>query len=215
MGRQTFWQRHGLSLALLGLMLASLGGEFFTGRVLLNQERVQHGLLPLGIMGYSGSSAFASATFENWESEFLQMGLYVVMTVFLRQWGSAESRPFDHDEEPPITADSPWPARQGGLWLVLYRNSLSSAFLLLFAMSFTGHALGSWRSHVFEQRLAGQPALGLLAYLGSADFWFESFQNWQSEFLAVLMLVVLSIFLRQKGSPQSKPLTAPNSKTGT
>jgi len=97
---------------------------------------------------------------------------------------------------------------------VLYAHSLAIAFGLLFLLSFTLHALGSWRAEQVEQQLQGLPVLGFLEHLGSSTFWFESMQNWQSEFLAVLSLVVLTIFLRQKDSPQSKPVEAPHAQTG-
>ena len=108
----------------------------------------------------------------------------------------------------------PWPVRKGGIWLKLYENSLALAFMLLFLFSFLLHLDGSWRHEVVRQQLEGEPPIGLLQYLTSSHFWFESFQNWQSEFLAVASLVILTIWLRQKDSPQSKPVEAPHSQTG-
>jgi hypothetical protein len=105
--------------------------------------------------------------------------------------------------------------RAGGLWKTLYGHSLAIAFSALFLMSFALHAHGSWHRECIERAAKGEDAVALGAYVRSADFWFESFQNWQSEFLAVLSLVVLSIWLRQQNSPQSKPLEAPHSQTGT
>lgn len=210
-----FFARNGLSLVLAVLFLGAFVGQVLAGRAVLNEERVGEGRPPVGLVDYLREGQFVSATFENWESEFLQMGLYVLLTVWLRQRGSAESRPF-----PPEPADeveegpTPRAAKARGFVRWMYANSLSLAFLALAAISFGLHWEGSWRQHVDELRGKGQVPPGLVAYLGDAQLWFESFQNWQSEFLAVLALVVLSIFLRQDGSPQSKPLEAPHSQTG-
>lgn len=210
------WKRNGLSLVLLGLMLLFLGGQIAAGLQVHNQELMQHGRLPLDLWHYLHSGHFMSATFENWESEFLQMGMYVLLTVTLRQRGSAESRPLDpaQEQERIEAGPTPWPVRRGGLWKSLYGHSLAIAFGLLFLLSFILHAVGSWRSEQLERQLQGLPPPGFLEHLFSSAFWFESMQNWQSEFLAVLALVVLTIFLRQKDSPQSKPLQAPHSQTG-
>ncbi len=144
------------------------------------------------------------------------MGMYVLLTVVLRQRGSAESRPLDpsHEHARVEAGPTPWPIVRGGLWKTLYAHSLAIAFGLLFLASFCLHALGSWRAERLQQTLQGLPPPTLLQHLGSSTFWFESMQNWQSEFLAVLALVVLTIFLRQKDSPQSKPLQAPHRQTG-
>src|SRR5690606_1641384 len=142
---------------------------------------------------------------------------YVLLTVVLRQRGSAESRPLDPgDEEPRVDpGETPWPARAGGLMRTLYGHSLAIALGLLFALSFALHAHGSWRNEVAERLREGDAPVSLMEHLGGAKFWFESFQNWQSEFLAVLAIVVLSIWLRQKDSPESKPVDAPHAQTGT
>lgn len=209
-------REHGLSLALLGFFLVSLAGLVWTGFDANNAERLQQGAAPLALGAYLHSGHFISAVFENWESEFLQMGLYVLLTVALRQKGSAESRPLDPAKESPRidAGPTPWPARAGGWLRALYGQSLAIAFGLLFVVTFALHAWGSWQHAVAEDRLNGDPAPSFLAHLQGAEFWFESFQNWQSEFLAVLAIVVLSIWLRQKDSPQSKPLDAPHSQTG-
>ena len=122
----------------------------------------------------------------------------------------------ESEEDPRIEpGPTPWPVRAGGLWKTLYAHSLAIAFLLLFLVSFALHADGSWRRELVDRLAKGDAPIDLMDYLVSAEFWFESFQNWQSEFLAVLSLVLLSIWLRQKDSPQSKPLEAPHSQTGT
>ncbi len=210
------WRRNGLSLVLLGLTLLFIGGQIATGLNVHNQDLIEHGQAPLDLWSYVASGHFISATFENWESEFLQMGMYVLLTVSLRQHGSAESRPLDpaQEEERVEAGPTPWPVRRGGLWKTLYSHSLAIAFGALFLISFSLHAVGSWRAERVEQQLIGKQPPSFLEHLGSSTFWFESMQNWQSEFLAVLSLVVLTIFLRQKDSPQSKPVQAPHAQTG-
>ena len=160
---------------------------------------------------------------ENWESEFLQMFAFVVLTAFLFQKGSSESK--DPDKEEPVDRDprksgnkkdAPWPVRAGGLVLVLYEYSLSLAFLLLFLMSFFLHAVGGAAEYNKSQVEHGiHEQLSTFGYMTTSQFWFESLQNWQSEFLAVLAMVVLSIFLRQRGSPESKPVDSPHGETGS
>jgi uncharacterized protein DUF6766 len=213
----SFFRRNGLSIVVLALMLASLAGQVVTGRLVYNQEREEHGLSAISLGQYLTSGHFVAATFENWESEFLQMGMYVLLSVSLRQKGSAESRPMNHAQEKERIekGPKPWPLRAGGIWKTLYGHSLALAFSILFVISFVLHLDGSWRYELAERMSKGEPPITLLDHLGSSQFWFESFQNWQSEFLAVASLVILSIWLRQKDSPQSKPLEAPHSQTGT
>ena len=215
--RVSFWRANGLSLVLTLVFLACLCGQVWAGHLAFNEELLREGQLPIALMAYLGSPHFLSALMENWESEFLQMGMYVLLTVSLRQRGSAESRPLSPSKEGDRVerGAKPWPLRAGGIWRTLYASSLSIVLLLLFAVSFGGHAYGSWKMELARRLSAGETPLGLADHLASAQFWFESLQNWQSEFLAVLALVVFSIFLRQDKSPQSKPLEAPHSQTGT
>ncbi len=217
--KHSFLYRNSLSLVFVVLMLFSLGGQYFTGWKEHNEELAEHGQPPIGAGAYIGSGHFISATFENWESEFLQMGLYIMLTIWLRQKGSSESKKLDEEEEvdrePQPSPDAPWPVRKGGIWLRLYSHSLGIAFFLLFALSFALHAGGSRKDFNEEQVLQGKPVASIGDYLAGSRFWFESFQNWQSEFLSVLSIVVLSIWLRQKGSPESKPVDAPYSETGS
>ena len=149
------------------------------------------------------------------------MAAYVLATVFCFQRGSAESKdpesrdevdedPRQHHHKP----QAPGPVRKGGLALTLYAHSLSTAFVVLFVVSFLGHAASGTRQYNAEQRLHGQAAVSMRQYLGTARFWFESFQNWQSEFLAVGTVVVLSIWLRERGSPESKPVHRAHAETG-
>mgnify|MGYP001156588296 CR=1 FL=1 len=213
----SFLKRNGLSVVLLALFLVFLGGQVWTGLRTNNQERAEHGLPPQSIEAYLHGGHFLGATFENWESEFLQMGMYVLLTVALRQRGSAESRPIDPAEEQERIDPGPTPrlALASGLWRFLYANSLALAYLLLFLLAFAGHAYGSWLHENEERTIEGAAPIPLFDHVGGAQFWFESFQNWQSEFLAVLSIVLLTIFLRQDKSPESKPLRAPHSQTGT
>ena len=218
-----FVRENGLSLVLLALFLASLLGQFLTGLAARNEERAMHGLGALGPTAYLGNGEFLATVFENWESEFLQMAAYVLLTIFLRQRGSLESKPLegeaDVDADPAMARDdpaAPWPVRAGRpalLWL--YANSLGLALGLLFVVSFVLHWMYSAR-HAADRALAhGWQAPTLLEHLGSAQLWFESFQNWQSEFLSTFALVVLGIYLRQRGSPESKPVGAPHDRTGS
>ena len=216
------WHQNSLSIVLFGLFLLTfIGGQIHFGHQEYNSERQSHGLPAIGSLQYLGSAHFLEVTMENWESEFLQMGVYVVLTAFLYQKGSSESKspgePEAVDRDPrrfKNKKDAPWPVKRGGIILRLYENSLSLAFLALFLGAFIPHAIGGRANYNEEQLLHGEPGVTLLGYLGSDRFWFESFQNWQSEFLAIGSMVVLSIFLRQRGSPESKPVDSPHWQTG-
>jgi hypothetical protein len=215
------WVRdNSLALAMFGAFLLFIVLQSVFGWHVRNEELTQYGHGADTYLHYLRTGHMAEATFENWESEFLQMGFYVLLTAFLVQRGSAESKPLDQDERPEDRAEhakpnSPRPVRVGGLVLVLYRNSLATALLLVFLASFVLHLLGGTADYNEEQALqSGAPPISAFQFLHTSDFWFQSMQNWQSEFLAVGSLIVLSIVLRQHGSPESKPVTAPHSKTG-
>jgi hypothetical protein len=218
-----FFRDNGLSVTLFGLFLVILfAGQSWTGMRSYNEDQSTHGGQAVSYPRYLTTAHFGEATFENWESEFLQMGAYVMLTVWLRQRGSAESKPPDQpapvDEDPAgfrSAPDAPWPVRAGGVAAALYRNSLSIAFFTLFAASFLLHAATGARELTNEQHLHGEAGVGTLAYMARSQFWFQSFQNWQSELLAMGSIVVLTIFLRQQGSPESKAVHAPHSQTGT
>lgn len=213
---------HGLMLANAGLFIVFLGGMIFSGASHYSEEQQSHGQPPTGLGDFLISGQFYEATFENWESEFLQMALYVLLTVFLFQKGSSESKPVDkeapQDEDPreaKIKDSTPWPVKRGGLVLKLYEHSLSLALVFLFLASFVGHAIGGASAYNEEQMSHGQSeTVSVWQYLGTSQFWFESFQNWQSEFLAVAVLVGLSVYLRERGSPESKPVAEPHYETG-
>jgi hypothetical protein len=149
------------------------------------------------------------------------MFAYVMLTAFLFQKGSAESKDPNKqeavDRDPRQSRDdknAPLPVRKGGIVLKLYENSLSIALFLLFAISFVLHAVGGAKEYSQQQTAHGEEAVTVVQYLGTAQFWFESLQNWQSEFFSIGVLVLLSIFLRQKGSPESKPVDSPHRMTG-
>jgi hypothetical protein len=212
---------NGLALVMFGLFAITLAGQSVAGWREHNQNEADHGRAPVGFAVYLASGHFVEAVFENWESEFLQMAAFVLLTVRLRQKGSPESKKLDGDE--PVDADpwrhrdaenAPWPVRRGGLALTLYQHSLSLALLALFVASFALHAAGGAREYTQEQAEHGGEPATTLEYLSTSRFWFESFQNWQSEFLSIGLLVVLSVYLRERGSPESKPVHHPHHETG-
>jgi len=214
MKKQSFFYRNSLSIVLIALMLICLYGQFITGWKTESKELAEEGQHLLSVGEYMHSGHFIQATFENWESEFLQMMLYIVLTVSLRQKGSSESKSLDEkedvDAEPKPHSKAPWPVKKGGVWLKLYKHSLSIAFALLFLISFALHFYGSYKDYVSEQAAKKMTAMSAQNYFFDSRFWFESFQNWQSEFLAVASIVILSIWLREKGSPESKPVDTPH-----
>jgi hypothetical protein len=213
---------NGLSLVTFGLFALCLAGQTLTGHHQFNEEQREHGGAPITLLEYLRSGHYIEATAENWESEFLQMAMYVVLTAMLFQKGSSESKKVDAreavDRDPRFARgkrDAPWPVQRGGWVLKLYENSLSLAFLLLFFVSFALHAFGGAVAYNAGQLAHGGDAVSVTGYLATSQFWFESFQNWQSEFLSLVAMVVLSIFLRQRGSPESKPVDAPHGQTGS
>jgi hypothetical protein len=216
-----FFRDNGLLLTMFGLFVVFLVAQSVTGYRVDNDDRHEHGESPIGYSDYLTSGHFIEATFENWESEYLQMGAYVLLTAFLVQRGSAESK--DPDKKEPVDEDprqerhhpdAPWAVRHGGVALTLYEHSLTIALFLLFLFSFIMHGIGGAREYSEEQLAHGGHAVSMVEFLQTPEFWFQSFQNWQSEFLAVASLVLLSIFLRQRGSPESKPVAAAHSETG-
>jgi uncharacterized protein DUF6766 len=216
-----FFRENGLSLVLFFVLFVPfLVGQSLAGHYENNDERREHGQAPLTYGEYLRGHHFWEATSENWESEFIQMFAYVVLTAFLFQKGSLESKKLDEpnevDRDPRKSRnkkEAPWPVRKGGLILRLYENSLSLAFLLLFLLSFFLHGVSGLGEYNEEQALHGQVTVSLGEYMTSSRFWFESLQNWQSEFLAIWAMVVFSIYLRQRGSPESKPVDSPHRET--
>lgn len=210
-----------LTLAMMGCFAVFLAGQVWAGWYDYNGALAEHGMAAITLRAYFATGHLWEALFENWESEFLQMAAFVTFTTVLVQKGSPESRRLGVlelvDADPRDFAqlpDVPWPVRRGGWVLFLYERSLGLVLILLFAISWIGHALGGWSEYVHDQRLHGEPGVSLMAYVSSSRFWFESFQNWQSEFLSVAAMIWLAVYLRQRGSPESKPVHAPHADTG-
>jgi hypothetical protein len=216
------WIRdRGLTLLLLSMFMLFVVGQVATGRAEYNAGQQEHGQPPVTLTAYLGTGHPWEALFENWESEFLQMAVFVLLTTFLMQKGSPESRrpgvkelvdadPRDFADDP----EAPWPVRRGGWILRLYEHSLGLAFIMLFLVSWAGHAIGGFVEYGADEVLHGHPQPIFLDYITSSRLWFESFQNWQSEFLAIASMVWLAVYLRQRWSPESKPVHAPHSDTG-
>ena len=218
---RSFLKNNGLSIALAAIFFVALLGQYVTGWHVYQLDEMQHGRIPVDLIYYALEGHFLEALFENWESEFLQMAIYVIFTIFLFQKGSSESkRPDATERVDMILAESkddpemPWPVRRGGIALKIYEHSLALAFLALFALSFVFHLISGTEEFNSTQREHGQPIVTVVEFLSTSQFWFESFQNWQSEFLSVGMMVVFSIFLRQSGSHESKPVVSPHGETG-
>jgi hypothetical protein len=206
-----------LTIVLMLLFALGLAGQMLTGHRAFNQDQLEHQQPVVSLSEYLGTGHPWAALFENWESEFLQMALFVLLTTRLVQRGSPESRrphmkelvdadPRDFADRPNV----PWPVKRGGWVLWVYERSLGIALLLLFLLSWIGHAIGGWRA-ANEEAVAhdGTPE-SLAEFVGSSRFWFESFQNWQSEFLSIAAMVWLAVYLRQRRSPESKPVHAPH-----
>jgi hypothetical protein len=216
-------REHGLALAFTALLIGALVGEAFAGRADYNEQAADAGLPVLGMLAYLTSAHFAADVAENWQSEYLQFTVFILLTVWFVQRGSPESKPLDEagresDKDQKLgqyaTPESPLWARLGGWRTSLYSHSLGVVMTLFF--------LGSWGAQFVAGRAAYnsdqlgdlQDPLGWGQYLVAPDFWNRTLQNWQSEFLAVASMVVLSIYLRERGSPESKPVGEPHDSTG-
>lgn len=215
------WHNNSLSIVVFVIFFLIVIGQTLTGFVVYNQDLGDHGRSALSLGQYLVSGHYGEAIFENWESEFLQMSAYIFLTIYLYQRGSAESKDPDKKAEVDKVSISsllkrgvPGPVRRGGWVLKLYENSLGLAFAVLFLATFVMHGVESQKLACVESQEHNQQCDSLGRYMMGPQFWFESLQNWQSEFLAVGSIVVLSIYLRQKGSPESKPVAAPHSQTG-
>jgi hypothetical protein len=219
-----FIREHSLSLFFLTIFVAALIGQAFAGHDLHNQEAAAHGGEPMSFWRYLVSSDFGNAVMENWQSEYLQFLLFMLATVWLLQRGSPESKPLHKAGtegkrrqriEEYADQDSPGWARVGGLRTTLYSNSLLIAMAIIFIGSWFAQSVTGWTDFNAEQTDHGDPTVSWWTYVGSATFWESTLQNWQSEFLAVGSFAVLAIYLRQRGSPESKPVGAPHDATGT
>jgi hypothetical protein len=214
------WRDNGLSIVLVAMFVLAIAGQSIVGHRDYNSEQREHGRSTVAYTAYISSHEFLEATMENWESEFLQMATYVLLTAVLYQKGSAESKDPGKDEPVdrapnPGRPGAPWPVRRGGIVLALYRRSLGLTFTALFLVSLLLHAVGGAGAYNGEQATHATPErVTTLGYMATSRFWFESLQNWQSEFLAIAAMVVFTIFLRQHGSPESKPVDAAHDETG-
>ena len=218
-----FARENSLSLVFLLLFLSTLVGQSFAGQHSLNAERAQHGGDAVSWWQYVTSSDFGGAVMENWQSEFLQFSLFIIATVWLVQRGSNESKPLDDvglesDQKQQVGGHAPaagpaW-ARFGDWRTRLYGNSLLLVMSLVFAATWFGQSLNEWRVFNREQLEHGGTTISWSRYVVDPDFWEKTLQNWQSEFLAIGTMAVFTIYLRQRGSPESKPVGAPHTETG-
>ena len=205
------------------IFLLALLGQGLTGHALFNEEQVSAGLDEITLAQYLTSSSFAVDVAENWQSEYLQFLLYIFATIWLVQKGSPESKEVDQsglesDEEQLVgehsNQKSPAWAKASGWRLAVFSNSLGLTMGLIFILSWLVQSIAGHSAHNEEQLRNFQQPLGWTEYLSSPDFWNRTLQNWQSEFLAVGSMVVLSVYLRQRGSPESKPVGSAHDDTG-
>jgi hypothetical protein len=213
-----------LSLFFLLLFLATLVGQSFAGQHAHNAEQLAHDSEPLSWGRYVLSSSFGEAVIENWQSEWLQFMVFTMATIWLLQKGSNESKQLDQagiesDQAQRVKGygddRSPLWAKVDDFRRTIYENSFLLVMSAIFFASWFIQSLTGWNEFNDEQRQHGESAVSWLTYLDRADFWEKTLQNWQSEFLAVGTMVVFTIYLRQRGSPESKPVGAPHDETGT
>jgi hypothetical protein len=218
-----FARENSLGLTFGLLFLITLCAQAFAGHADFNQQQLTEGLPPISLGRYITSASFGTDVAENWQSEYLQFSLYICLTVWLVQKGSPESKPLDKrgvesDEDQKIgpfaDEDSPRWAKVGGLRTVLFSNSLGLVMGLIFLLSWLAQSIAGVAA--FDERQIGQlqDPVSWSAYLLEPDFWNRTLQNWQSELLAVASMAILAIFLRQRGSSQSKPVGIAHSTTG-
>jgi hypothetical protein len=219
----SFLRANALSLGFGVVFLATLVGQALSGVADLNQQQVANGLEPVSLLDYVTSSSFGVDVMENWQSEYLQFFLYIFATVWLVQRGSSESKQPgeegpESDQEQKIgrhaDEDSPAWARIGGWRTAVFARSLGLLMGGLFLLTWGASSVAGWAAYNSDQLGNRQDPVSYLGYLGAPDFWNRSFQNWQSEMLAVGSMAVFSIYLRQRGSPESKPVGAPHAVTG-
>jgi hypothetical protein len=218
-----FVEGNALSLFFLAIFVAALVGQAVAGQRLYNEDQRSHGEEEVSLVRFVASSRFAVETTENWQSEFLQFALYIVATVWLIQRGSSESKEPDtegggSDEEERLGAhaqpDSPRWARVGGLRTAVYSNSLLIVFSALFLAAWAAQSVAGWRDFNQDQIDHDEGPIAWHRYLTEPDFWDRTLQNWQSEFLAVGTMAIFAVYLRQRGSPESKPVGASHDDTG-
>jgi hypothetical protein len=220
---RSFVYENSLSLFFGVLLLAALTGQAIAGHDAYNEEQQAHGGEPISLGRYLTSSAFGRAVMENWQSEYLQFSLFIFATIWFLQRGSPESKELgreglESDEDQKLgrhsSPRSPGLARAGGLRTAIYSNSLLIVMGLIFFGSWFAHSVTGWSEFNSEQLQHGEASISWGSYLGTSTFWEQTLQNWQSEFLAIGSMAVLSIYLRQRGSPESKPVGASHDATG-
>jgi len=218
-----FLRANALTLAFGAVFLATLVGQALSGAADFNAQQIADGLEPVSLLDYVTSSSFGVDVMENWQSEYLQFFLYIFATVWLVQRGSSESKKPgeegpESDKEQKIgrhaDEDSPLWARTGGLRTAVFARSLGLLMGTLFVLTWAASSVAGWAAYNGEQLGQREDPVSYLGYLGAADFWNRSFQNWQSEMLAVGSMAIFSVYLRQRGSPESKPVGAPHAVTG-
>jgi hypothetical protein len=222
-GVRGFVRENSLSLFFLTIFLAALVAQALVGHDAYNQDQAAHGEPTVSLWTYITSSSFGNAVMENWQSEYLQFLLFVLVTVWLIQRGSPESKPpgeagTESDRKQQIGGwsgpEAPQWARVRGIRNWVYSNSLLIVMALVFVGSWFAQSVTGWTEFNSEQHAHADHAVSWLSYIGSSHFWESTLQNWQSEFLAVGSFAVLAIYLRQRGSPESKPVGAPHEATG-
>ncbi len=221
--RYGFLRANALSLAFGGAFLLTLVGQAISGAADYNAQQITDGLEPVSLFEYVTSSSFGVDVMENWQSEYLQFFLYIFATVWFVQRGSSESKKpgeegTESDKEQKVgrhaTEDSPAWARTGGWRTTVFSRSLGLLMGGLFLLTWAASSVAGWAAYNSEQLGERQDPVTWLGYLGEADFWNRSFQNWQSEMLAVGSMAVFSVYLRQRGSPESKPVGVAHAETG-
>lgn len=220
---RTAVRNNGLTLFFGTIFAAALAGQALTGVALFNQDQVAAGLAPVTFGQFVTSSTFAVDVTENWQSEYLQFLLYILATVWLVQRGSPESKKPEEtgresDEDQHVlehsTEDSPRWARVPGWRLSLYSRSLSLAMGTIFVLSWLAQSIAGTAAYDEEQLRNLQDPISWGQYVTQPEFWGRTLQNWQSEFLAVASMVILSVYLRERGSPESKPVGTSHAATG-
>jgi hypothetical protein len=218
-----FLHDNGLGLGFGLLFLLSLAGQAIAGHAQFNEQQAMHGADAISLGRYLTSSSFAVDVMENWQSEYLQFFLYIFGTVWLVQRGSPESKDLEKagtetDEEQKVgrfaAEDSPRLARTGDWRSAVFSRSLGLVMGGIFVLCLAAQSVAGWAAYNAEQLAGHQDAVTWLDYLGESDFWSRMLQNWQSEMLAVGSMAVLGIYLRQRGSPESKPVGAAHADTG-
>ena len=195
---------NGLSLLMLALFVGSLAGQVWSGVRLYNETQALHGLGAVGVGQYVRSGVFLQGVFSNWQAALLQLGSLIVFGIFLHQRGAPHSRTTERSGEDERGPKASW----------LRRNSLSVTFGVLFVLAFAAHLFSGAAQWNQEQALVHQPGMTVLAFAGSAKFWFSTFQTWEAEYMAIALYVLLSVVLRQEGSPESKPSESGDEETG-